>query len=67
MKNEDKFNELKSLLQVKKLIALMLTIVFCVLATTGEIQSSEFMTIFGMVVAFYFGQSTTRQAVKENK
>lgn len=67
MKNEDRFKELKSLLQVKKLIALMLTLVFCVLAITRKIQSSEFMTIFGMVVAFYFGQSTTRQAVRENR
>lgn len=57
--------ELKSLLQVKKIIALMLTIVFCILATTGRIQSTEFMTIFSIIVAFYFGQSSVRQAVKE--
>lgn len=59
--------ELKSLLQVKKIIALMLTIVFCILATIGKIQSSEFMTIFSMVVAFYFGQSSARQAIKESE
>ncbi len=37
LKNKDRFKELKSLLQVKKLIALLLTLVFCVLATTGKI------------------------------
>ena len=45
---------LKKLLQVKKLIALALTIVFSVLAIKGDISSSEFLTIFSMVIAFYF-------------
>ena len=66
MKNEDRFKELKSLLQVKKLMALLLTLVFCVLAFRNEVNT-YFMSIYTMIVGFYFGQSTTRQAVKENK
>ena len=58
---------LKKLLQIKKLIALILTVVFSVLALKGSIQSTEFLTIFSMVIAFYFGQSSTRQAIKETK
>lgn len=58
---------LKKLLQIKKLIALILTVVFSVLALKGEIQSSEFLTIFSMVIAFYFGQSSARQAINESK
>lgn len=58
---------LKKLLQVKKLIALVLTIVFSVLAIRGDISSSEFLTIFSMVIAFYFGQSSARQAINETK
>ena len=58
---------LKKLLQVKKLIALVLTIVFSVLAIRGDISSSEFLTIFSMVIAFYFGQSSARQAINESK
>jgi len=58
---------LKGLLQIKKLIALLLTIVFAVLSLRGLISSSEFLTIFSMVIAFYFGQSSARQAIKENK
>ena len=58
---------LKKLLQVKKLIALALTIVFSVLAIKGDISSSEFLTIFSMVIAFYFGQSSARQAINESK
>ena len=58
---------LKGLLQIKKLIALLLTIVFAILSLRGLISSSEFLTIFSMVIAFYFGQSSARQAIKENK
>lgn len=58
---------LKGLLQIKKLIALLLTIVFTILSLRGFISSSEFLTIFSMVIAFYFGQSSARQAIKENK
>lgn len=58
---------LKKLLQIKKLIALILTLVFSVLALKGKIGATEFLTIFSMVIAFYFGQSSTRQAIKEVK
>lgn len=64
---------LKSFLQIKKIIALLLTIVFSVLALKGSISSTEFLTIFSMVIAFYFGQSSVRQTQieelknKENK
>lgn len=58
---------LKKLLQIKKVIALILTVVFSVLALKGQIGATEFLTIFSMVIAFYFGQSSTRQAIKETK
>lgn len=58
---------LKNLLQIKKLIALILTIVFAILALKGQVTATEFITIFSMVIAFYFGQSSARQAIKENK
>lgn len=53
---------LKNFLQIKKIIALLLSVVFCVLALKGTISSTEFLTIFSMVIAFYFGQSSARQA-----
>ena len=58
---------LRKLLQIKKLIALILTVVFSILALKGQIGSTEFLTIFSMVIAFYFGQSSARQAINENK
>ncbi|WP_035290293.1 hypothetical protein [Clostridium sp. KNHs214] len=51
--------------QIKKIIALMLTIVFCILALGKYISSTEFLTIFSMVIGTYFGQSSVRQATKE--
>lgn len=58
---------LKNYLQVKKIIALLLTVVFCYLAITGRITSEQYINIFSIVIAFYFGQSTARQAAEESK
>lgn len=58
---------LKNFLQIKKIIALLLSIVFCILALKNKISSTEFLTIFSMVIAFYFGQSSVRQTQIENQ
>jgi 4-hydroxybenzoate polyprenyltransferase len=59
--------ELKRLISVKKIIALLLTLVFCFLAVVGKIESKDFLTIFLMIISFYFGQSTTKEAMQVNK
>ncbi len=51
----------------KKIIALLTTIVFCILAIKGSISSTEFLSVFTLIIGFYFGQSSARQAVKESK
>lgn len=56
-------NKLSSLVEVKKIIALLVTIIFCVLAFNGSIQSNEFLTIFSLIIGYYFGASGTRQAI----
>jgi hypothetical protein len=58
---------LKELLQIKKIIALLTTIVFCILSLKGLISSTEFLSVFTLVIGFYFGQSSVRQTVKEQK
>lgn len=45
-------------MSVRKLIALLVTIAFCYLAVKGQISSSEFISVFSMIVGFYFGRST---------
>ncbi|MEQ8156225.1 MAG: Ig-like domain-containing protein [Clostridiaceae bacterium] len=54
------------LLQIKKIISLMLTIVFCFMAIKNYIEPREFMSIFTVVIAFYFGQSTALNAVQSS-
>lgn len=46
---------LTKLLAVKSIVTLALTVVFCVLAVTGEISGQEFLTIFTTIIAFYYG------------
>lgn len=59
--------QLLELLQIKKIIAIILTVVFAILSLKGVITAEQFITVFSMVIAFYFGQSSARQAVKEVK
>lgn len=43
------------LLSVKSIVTLILTAVFAFLACTGKVSSQEFVTIFTVVIGFYFG------------
>lgn len=52
--------DLEKILSIKRIIAFILTCVFAYMSVTGEIKSTEFITIFSMIVAFYFGQSVAK-------
>ena len=54
---------LANLLTVKSLVTLVLTAIFAVLALRGTISGSDFLTIFTVVIGFYFGT----QRVNEDK
>ena len=43
------------LVSVKSIVTILLTVVFCVLALMGVITAQLFMSIFTMVIGFYFG------------
>ena len=45
----------QNLLTVKSIVTIMLTVVFSYLAEVGRISGEQFLTIFSVVVAFYFG------------
>ena len=53
-------NRLATLLSVKSLVTIVLTVVFSFLAITGEITGSDFLTIFLMVISFYFGTQSQK-------
>ena len=54
--------ELLSLIQVKKIIALVLTLVFAIMTVKGQIDNQSFMTVFLMVIGAYFGQSIAKNS-----
>lgn len=51
---------LSNLLCVKSLVTIILTAAFAYLAVTGKIPSRDFLTIFSVVIAFYFGTQSQR-------
>lgn len=55
-------NRAANLLSVKSIVTLILTGVFAYQAVTGSI-SQDFMTIYAVIIAFYFG--TQSQKVQE--
>lgn len=46
---------LSKLLTVKSIVTLMLTVVFSYLAIIKVIPYDTFMTVFSVIIAFYFG------------
>lgn len=59
-------NKLTNLIEVKKIIALLVVIVFCILAMCDKIDPSIYTNVVTLVVGYYFGQSTTRQVINES-
>ena len=54
---------LSKLLTIKSIVTVISTVVFAVLALRGTLTGQEFLGIFTMIVAFYFGT----QSKKEDK
>ncbi|MEF9992647.1 MAG: hypothetical protein RSD22_11280 [Romboutsia sp.] len=60
-------NFLGTFTSVRKLIALLVTIVFCYLSIVGKIKSSEFIPVFSMIIGYYFGKSTALDVPDKDK
>lgn len=59
MKNEVIIKRLGNLLSVKSLVTLALTVVFAVM-TIRQAISQDFMTIYAVIIAFYFGTQSQK-------
>ena len=57
--NQTIMKRLGNLLSVKSLVTLTLTVVFAVMALKGTI-SQDFMTVYAVVIAFYFGTQSQK-------
>ncbi|WP_288236601.1 hypothetical protein [uncultured Clostridium sp.] len=60
-------NKVTSLIEVKKIIALLVITVFCILSAREVVSTEQFTTVAIMIVSFYFGQSTVKGTVKSAK
>ena len=58
-------NRIANLLTVKCIVTIALTAVFSVLALRGTISGTEFLTIFTVVIGFYFGTQTEKNRKNE--
>ena len=58
-------NRIANLLTVKSIVTIVLTAVFSVLALRGSISGTEFLTIFTVVIGFYFGTQTEKNRKNE--
>lgn len=54
--------KIAKLIDVKSIVTLILTIVFSYLALTHAITGQEFLTIFVVIISFYFGTQVQKQA-----
>ena len=57
--NERIIKRLAALLSVKSIVTIILTCVFSYMAVAGKI-SQDFMTIYAVVIAFYFGTQSQK-------
>lgn len=57
--------KLTKLLNVKSLVTLFLTVVFGYLSITNKIQPEQFLTIFTMIMAFYFGTQSAKNKTED--
>lgn len=53
------------LLTVKSLVTITLTIIFSFLAVDGKILVHDYMTVYTVIIAFYFGTQVEKE-VKNN-
>lgn len=61
------WKRLGNLLSVKSIVTVVLTVVFAVMALRESI-SQDFMTIYAVIIAFYFGtQSQKMQSVLDQE
>ena len=58
--NENIFKRLAALLSVKSIVTVVLTAVFAYLSIAGTISGTDFLTIFLMVISFYFGSQSQK-------
>ena len=58
---------LTRLLTVKSIVTIALTGVFSYLSITGTIDGGQFLTIFTVIISFYFGSQVEKASQADKK
>lgn len=58
---------LANLLCVKSIVTITLTAVFAYLAVNGQVSTDQFLTVFVVIVSFYFGVQAEKNAAKSKQ
>lgn len=58
--NEKILKRIAALMSVKSIATIILTVVFAYLAIVGVISGQEFITVYSVVIAFYFGTQSQK-------
>lgn len=58
--NEEVLRRLCALLAVKSIVTIVLTTVFAAMTVRGIISGGDFLTVFLMVISFYFGTQSQK-------
>ena len=61
---EQLYKRLGNLLTIKSMVTVILTAVFAWLTCSGGVSADQFLTVFTVVIAFYFGPQTEKNANK---
>lgn len=62
---EQLYKRISNLLTIKSLVTLVLTAVFAYLTCSGGVSADQFLTVFTVVIAFYFG-TQVEKSIKPN-
>ena len=52
---------LNKLLTIKSIVTILLTLVFCYLSVIRAVSIELFLSVFTVVIAFYFGTQATKE------
>jgi len=55
------------LVSIKSIVTLMVTVVFAYLCVTGVIPGGDFMTVFLIIIGFYFGMQHEKKIERESE
>lgn len=53
--------KLAKLIDVKSIVTVILAVVFAYLAIAGTISGTEFLTVFTVVISFYYGTQASKK------